>query len=410
MNILFSIKVIYPTESSEREGISMAIDSVRQSRTVASISDSSHDAIICSSATEVLLLTGYWPVMAASVAIFSSDGQVKVVVPEDEVELASKTSSAEIVSYKPAELQTLENPLTLLKEPLRSAMKGMSLSRGNIGLQLTHGVQPASYAVSNEFRSSLVLLLQELLPEASFTSCDDLLERMKAVKTVKELEILQTASRVAAAGFGEASTLIEPGMRETDVAAKVQAAFETAREAESLQRSYGYYFCMSGPNSATAAAAYARTRQRVIEEGDLVMIHANTCADGYWTDLTRTYVASEPSGRQRDVREAIDEARAAGMRSIRPGVTGGEVDRAARSVMESHGFGKAFKHAAGHGVGFAAANPNGRPRIHPLSPDLLEAGMTFNLEPAAYFDGYGGMRHCDVIAVTTDGARVMTDF
>jgi Xaa-Pro aminopeptidase len=388
----------------------MAIDSVRHARTVAALSDSPHNAVICGSATEVLLLTGYWPVMGTSVAIFCSNGQVKVVVPEDEVELAEKTSSAEVVSYKPAEIHTLESPMTLLKESLRSAINGMSLSKSSIGLQLSQGVQPASYAVSNEFRTSLLALLQELLPEATFLSCDELLETMKAVKTAKELEILQTASRVAAAGFLEALKCIEPGLRETDVAAKVQAAFETTREAESLQRSYGYYFCMSGPNSATAAAAYARTRQREIEEGDLVMIHANTCADGYWTDLTRTYTAGEMTSRQRDMRCAIDEARATGLRSIRPGVTGSDVDHAARSVMESHGFGKAFKHSAGHGVGFAAANPNGRPRIHPLSPDVLEAGMTFNLEPAAYFKGYGGMRHCDVVAVTADGARVMTAF
>jgi Xaa-Pro aminopeptidase len=78
--------------------------------------------------------------------------------------------------------------------------------------------------------------------------------------------------------------------------------------------------------------------------------------------------------------------------------------------MQSRGYGQAFKHAAGHGVGFAAANANGRPRIHPLSPDVLEEGMTFNLEPAAYFDGYGGVRHCDVIAVTAQGASVITEF
>jgi Xaa-Pro aminopeptidase len=104
------------------------------------------------------------------------------------------------------------------------------------------------------------------------------------------------------------------------------------------------------------------------------------------------------------------QAREAALRVIRPGASGREVDAAARSVMEAHGMGKAFKHAAGHGVGFAAANPNGRPRIHPLSDDVLEVGMTFNLEPAAYFDGYGGMRHCDVVAVTADGVEVLTDF
>jgi hypothetical protein len=103
--------------------------------------------------------------------------------------------------------------------------------------------------------------------------------------------VMQMAARVAAAGFAEAADYLEPGVRETDVAAAAQAAFETTRGAEPFQRSYGYFFCMSGPNSAKAAAAYARTRQRVIEQGDLVMIHANTCADGYWTDLTRTYTA-----------------------------------------------------------------------------------------------------------------------
>lgn len=388
----------------------MAIDTERHLWTVAALSASCHDALICSSASEVLLLTGYWPVMAQSVAIFSSDGGVKVIVPEDEVELAEKTSLAEIISYKPAGLHSLEGPLNRLKEPLRCALQGWFAPKMRIGLELVEGMQPASYAVSAVFRSSLSKLVGELEPEATLASCDDLLEAMKAVKTTKELEILHTASDVAAAGFAVAAMGIGAGRRETDVAAETRAAFETSRDGQNLQRSYGYYFCMSGPNSATAAAAYARTRQRVIEAGDLVMIHANTCADGYWTDITRTYSAGVQSSRQREMRSAIDEARAAGLRSIKPGATAKEVDHAARSVMDSAGFGKAFKHAAGHGVGFAAANSNGRPRLHPLSPDVLEEGMTFNLEPAAYFEGYGGMRHCDVISVTPEGASVITDF
>jgi Xaa-Pro aminopeptidase len=388
----------------------MAIDSARHAQTVADIANSEYDALLCSSATEVLLLTGYWPVMSASVAVFASDGQVQIVLPEDEVELAQKTSSAELVPYKPSGLHTLATPIDSLREPLHGALKSMGLEKAAIGLQLHQGVQPSSYAVANEFRTSLPALLQELLTAASFTSCDELLESMKAVKTAKELEILRTGSKIACAGFAEAATCIQAGMRETEVSARVQSAFERAPEAEVLQRSYGYYFCMSGPNSATAAAAYARTRQRVIEEGDLVMIHANSCADGYWTDITRTYTAGEPSARQHDIRCALDEARTAGLRAIRPGITGAEVDHAVRTVMDAHGLGKAFKHAAGHGVGFAAANPNGRPRIHPQSPDVLKAGMTFNLEPAAYFNGYGGMRHCDVVAVTSDGVEVITNF
>lgn len=387
----------------------MAVDTERHSRTIATLSVSPYDALICASATEVLLLTGYWPVMAARVVIFSSSGQVQVIVPEDEVELAGKTSSAEIVPYKPADLHTLENPIDLLKEPLSNALKRLP-GKARIGIQSALGVQPASYAVSTIFRSSLAELLVELRPEASFASCDDLLESMKAVKTAKELEILHKACRAAADGFAGGSRCPEPGWRENDVAADAQTAFDKTHNADTVERSYGYYFCMSGPNSATAGAAYARTRRRVIEEGDLVMIHANTCADGYWTDLTRTYTVGAESQFQQEMRVAIDDAREAGLRSIKPGVKAADVDHAVRAVMDTAGFGKAFKHAAGHGVGFAAANPNGRPRIHPLSPDVLETGMTFNLEPAAYFDGEGGMRHCDVIAVTPTGATVLTDF
>ena len=65
---------------------------------------------------------------------------------------------------------------------------------------------------------------------------------------------------------------------------------------------------------------------------------------------------------------------------------------------------------AAYGVGFAAADPNSLPRIHPASPDVLEAGMTFNIEPAIYIEGVGGMRHCDVVTCTSSGAEVITDF
>ncbi len=140
------------------------------------------------------------------------------------------------------------------------------------------------------------------------------------------------------------------------------------------------------------------------------MIHANTTGDGNWTDISRTYVVGSPASKQKRMTDAITEARTAALNAISPGVTAREVDKAAREVLKRHGFGDAFKHATGHGVGFAAADPNALPRIHPLSPDILEAGMTFNIEPAIYIEGDGGMRHCDVVACTDSGAEVLTDF
>jgi Xaa-Pro aminopeptidase len=252
--------------------------------------------------------------------------------------------------------------------------------------------------------------VQALLPHAAYIACDQPLDEWKARKTPTELEQIGTAAGIAAEGFEIAAASINPGRREAEVAADVQAAFQSCGKAAVVQRGYGFFFCMSGPNSATASAAYARTRQRKIERGDLVMIHANTCADGYWTDITRTYTVGTPDTRQEAIRCAVTEARKAALAAVRPGIAACEIDGAARMVMAGHGFGEAFKHSTGHGVGFAAADGNALPRIHPHSPDILEEGMTFNIEPAAYFDGYGGIRHCDMVAVTRDGVNVLTDF
>ncbi len=108
--------------------------------------------------------------------------------------------------------------------------------------------------------------------------------------------------------------------------------------------------------------------------------------------------------------EAIHAARTAALSQIRPGARARNVDLAARDVIAQRGFGGKFKSPTGHGVGFAAVDHNAQPRVHPQSPDVLEVGMVFNVEPGIYIDGYGGMRHCDMVAVTPTGAEVLTDF
>ena len=386
------------------------IDVERKRRVVEVMKQLHLDAFICGSASEVLLMTGYWPVIGPSIAIFTSEGDIHLVLPADEVELAQASSEATLTPYKPSELAKILKPIEVLSNPLRRATERLALFNASIGMQLHQGMQPASYASSSVFRSSLVDLVQSLLPQAKVVGSDDAMEEMKSRKTPAELDQLRKATEIARAGFEIAPDAIRDGRREVEVAAEVQAAFQCSLKASDVQRSYGFFFCMSGPNSAFASAAYARTRQRKIEQDDLVMIHANTCADGYWTDITRTYTAGAPDERQKAMGTAIAEARKAALDVARPGVAARDVDGAARNVMAAHGFGDAFRHSTGHGVGFAAANGNALPRIHPRSPDVLDVGMIFNIEPAAYFDGYGGMRHCDVVAVTADGVNVLTEF
>jgi Xaa-Pro aminopeptidase len=405
IDITFSHHTVRKHES----GRLMAVDEQRCAANVAALKRSSLHALICSSSTSVLLLTGYWPVMGGSVAVATTDGRVFVIIPEDERELAQAVGSAQIITYTPETLGRLEPPIHALSATLGSLLRSLSLSN-NVGTEFRLGMQPASYLSSHVFHTSLIDQLESFRLSARFVSADTILDTLKATKTSKELSLIRRSAEVASHGFAIAAKCVKPGLRESEVAAEIQSAFDRSPRAEGLERSYGAFYCMSGPNSAKASAAYARTRQRTLCDGDLVMIHANTCADGYWTDITRTYIVGAPDTRQRDMQDAIAEARSAAIDAVRPGVKASRVDQVARDVMTAHGFGAAFRHSTGHGVGFAAADANAHPRIHPRSPDVLEEGMTFNIEPAAYFDEYGGMRHCDMVAVTATGASVITDF
>lgn len=388
----------------------MALDSERHDRILKSLAGSDLDGIVSITASTVLLLSGYWPVVGHSVAVAARSGEVVVLVPEDELDLAEPTSAAHVIGYKPAALDRLTEPAKELRRPLAGILTALGLGKGRLGVELDATLQPATYVSSAIYRHELLNLLNSIAASASFVPCDRMVAELQATKTRTELQRIKTVCRITQVAYANAQGAVQAGATEPEVASAFQATFDTSRLARSVQRGYGTFFCMSGPNSATASAAYTRTRQRVIESGDLVMIHANTCGDGYWTDITRTYSAGEPTDRHQAMCAAILRARDAAVNAVRPGARASEVDRAARDVMQAHGFGEAFRHGTGHGVGFAAINANALPRIHPASPDVLEEGMTFNIEPAAYFDGYGGMRHCDMVAVTADGAQILTAF
>jgi Xaa-Pro aminopeptidase len=107
---------------------------------------------------------------------------------------------------------------------------------------------------------------------------------------------------------------------------------------------------------------------------------------------------------------AVLAARAAALTAIRPGVAAAAVDKAAREVLTERGYGNEFTHGVGHNVGLSAISAEYPPRLHPASSDRLEVGMTFNIEPAIYIRGYGGLRHCDVVTVREKGADVLTPF
>ena len=389
----------------------MPRDSERIERVQRALNEAQVDGLICTLPIYVLLLTGYWPVVGTSVAIFTRGGEVQLLAPEDERDLAQKSWADKVRYFKPASLDELRSAEDAIRDPLREAASELGLEHARIGYEHGPASEPSSYAAMNLYGASILDVFREVIPGATFLPLDDALARLAAVKTANEVECLQKTCTIAEHAFWRGSARLQPGMSEIEVAGifRMYLGLEGTGQNGS-ERADGFAFCMSGPNAAKAYGAYARSRNRRITRSDLILVHCNSYADGYWSDITRTYSLWRIDEKKERIYRGVLDAREAALAAIRPGVKASDVDHAAREVLTQRGFGKEFRHATGHGVGFSAISHNARPRIHPKSPEVLETGMVFNVEPAVYIEGYGGVRHCDVVAVTAKGARVLTNF
>jgi len=158
----------------------------------------------------------------------------------------------------------------------------------------------------------------------------------------------------------------------------------------------------AGPN---AANPHAHAGDRPLQRGDLVVIDFGAVVDGYGSDITRTIAIGEPDAEMRAVYEVVKAANAAGRAAARPGATGEAVDRAARAVIESAGYGPSFTHRTGHGLGLEGHEP---PYMVRGEATILQPGMTFTVEPGIYLAGKGGVRIEDDVLVTADGSETLT--
>ena len=389
----------------------MTGDRYRINRITNALERSQIDALVCALPANVLLLSGYWPVLGTAIAIVTRGGFVYLLAPDDEEDLARSGWADIVETFSLGSLNQIRTAVDVLRVPLEMVLVGLgSQRRMAIGCESGEDVQPTSYVGMHLFGSVLDKLIVEILPAAVTMSADLVLSRLRATLTTSEQDRVRLACEIAGDAFSGSANL-RPGLKEAEAASLFHNLLAASEKAENaLARADGFMFCMSGPNSAAAYAAYQCSRSRRIEAGDLVLIHCNSYVDGYWTDITRTFCLGRPDQRKRKMYEAVFAARQAALDSIHPGVKAAGVDEAARTVLSHYGFEKEFKHGLGHGVGFAAVNHNASPRLHPASEDVLEPGMIFNIEPAIYCDGFGGIRHCDMVLLTDHGPEVLTPF
>ena len=223
-------------------------------------------------------------------------------------------------------------------------------------------------------------------------------EKLRAVKDEEELDVMRDAARLISDAFARVLGQIRPGLTELALAAEIE--HEIRRRGAS-----GPSFetiVASGPRSAWA---HARPTDKALGKNELVVLDQGAILRGYCSDMTRTVFLGRASRRVRSLYQAVLEAQQAGKQAIRPGVTAGDVDKAARSSLKRAKLDRFFTHSLGHGLGLEVHE---MPRLGKGEQTVLQEGMVLTVEPGVYVEGVGGIRIEDDVVVTAAGTEDLT--
>jgi Xaa-Pro aminopeptidase len=232
----------------------------------------------------------------------------------------------------------------------------------------------------------------------TFVALGSLVARMREVKDAEEIAKLRAAARVGCELFEGMLTFLEAGLTEAEVAATLEYA---AR----LAGAEGMSFETIVASGVRSALPHGRATGAKLPKRGFVTLDFGVILDGYSSDMTRTVHMGKAMPGERDVYDSVLEAQEAAVAAVAPGVTAGEVDEAARSVLRRVKLDKYFSHSTGHGVGLEIHEG---PRLAAKQKQVLEQGMVITIEPGVYMPGRFGLRIEDMVLVTARGGEVLT--
>ena len=243
--------------------------------------------------------------------------------------------------------------------------------------------------------------LMNAIPDCRITGAQPLFAELRLRKSEEELGYMRKAAIIAQDALEETLQFVKPGVTERQLSAELVSRMLRLGSEPKLPFNP---IIGSGPSSANP---HAEVSDREIQNGDFLLFDWGARYHGYCSDITRTFVVGEASGRQIEIYNTVLAANRAALAAVRPGVSAGSIDDAGRAVIEEKGWGAYFTHRIGHGLGM---EEHEEPYIFGGNSVTLEEGMCFSDEPGIYLPDWGGVRIEDDITVTADGGRSLTDF
>jgi Xaa-Pro aminopeptidase len=259
----------------------------------------------------------------------------------------------------------------------------------------------ATLAVGDRaWAQTLMHLTDALSPERVVTG-SALVNELRRTKSEEELAVMTRASAVADATMTAVAPKVAPGVTMLELVEEVEHSLRV--EGSRVPSFTTHVFTGFGEGKSSAD----ETRTTPIAEGDVVMFDFGAVVDGYCSDFGRTVCVGEPEPEVREAYALVLAAQEAGRAALRPGTRAREVNAACRSPIEDAGYGAAFKHRMGHGIGL---DVHERPFVSEEDETPLEVGMTFTDEPSILLDGRFGVRIEDVVVCEPDGGRKLNTF
>ena len=283
--------------------------------------------------------------------------------------------------------------VVIARKPSLAAVAEFLTKRRKRGHGRIVGIESEHFTISEKKR------LAGLMPSGvRLKDAPSMVERFRMAKDPEEIGLIRNAVKLGAQIFETGLGVLRPGVKEVSVAAEMELA---ARRAGADGMSFDTIIA-AGPRSALP---HGRTSTQPIPSGAFVVCDFGVILSGYCSDETRTVWVGPVPGDAHSTYEAVREAQQAAIEAVRPGISVGEVDAAARKVLKKSGLGRYFTHSTGHGVGLEIHE---NPRVANGQHEILQPGMVITIEPGVYFPGKWGVRIEDMVVVTAGGCEVLT--